>query len=149
MGQWACRQQRGMRLRVTAGCAVLSPAAAFAVGLVAGAVVIPAIELFELRLRIDDPGGAIAVHGVAGIWGTLSVGLLGRLPSGQWLAQVVGIATLLGFVLPLTYGLNWLLDRVHPQRVPMDGERVGMDLYELGAGAYPDFVTHSDEFIQR
>lgn len=133
----------------SAGCAFLSPAAAFAVGLVAGAVVIPAIELFELRLKIDDPGGAIAVHGVAGIWGILSVGLLGRLPSGQWLAQVVGIATLLGFLLPLTYGLNWLLDRVHPQRVPMDGERVGMDLYELGAGAYPDFVTHSDEFIQK
>lgn len=133
----------------SAGCAFLSPAAALAVGLVAGAIVIGAVELFEFRLRLDDPTGAVAVHGVAGIWGILSVGLLGRLPAGQWLAQVVGIATLLGSLLPLTYGLNWLLDRIHAQRVSVDGERVGMDLYELGAGAYPDFVTHSDEFLPR
>jgi len=62
---------------------------------------------------------------------------------------LVGIASLLGFVLPLTYGLNWLLNRFYPQRVDLEGERQGMDLYELGAGAYPEFVVHSDEFIQR
>ena len=62
---------------------------------------------------------------------------------------MIGIATLLGFVLPLTYSLNWLLDRLYPQRVDPDGERQGMDLYELGAGAYPEFVIHTDEFIQR
>jgi Amt family ammonium transporter len=65
------------------------------------------------------------------------------------LAQIVGIATLLGFVFPLTYGLNWLLDRVHRQRVEHEGERQGMDLFELGAGAYPEFVTHNDETSQR
>ena len=59
------------------------------------------------------------------------------------------IATLIGFVLPLTYGLNWLLDRVYSQRVAAEGERQGMDLYELGAGAYPEFVTHSEEFTER
>jgi len=68
---------------------------------------------------------------------------------GQWLAQLVGIATLVGFVLPLTYGLNWLLNRFIPQRVAPEGERQGLDLYELGAGAYPEFLTHSDEFLQR
>ena len=69
--------------------------------------------------------------------------------TGQWLAQLVGIATLIGFVLPLTYGLNWLLDRAYPQRVAAEGERQGMDLYELGAGAYPEFIVHSDEFTER
>jgi ammonium transporter, Amt family len=69
--------------------------------------------------------------------------------TGQWLAQLVGIATLIGFVLPLTYGLNWLIDRVSPQRVDAEGERQGMDLYELGAGAYPEFIVHSDEFTER
>jgi Amt family ammonium transporter len=49
----------------------------------------------------------------------------------------------------MTYGLNWLLNRFYPQRVDIDGERQGMDLHELGADAYPDFVTHADEFIQR
>jgi Amt family ammonium transporter len=62
---------------------------------------------------------------------------------------VVGIATLIGFVLPLTYGLNLLLNYFYPQRVEPEGERQGMDLFELGAGAYPEFVTHSDEFTQR
>jgi Amt family ammonium transporter len=65
------------------------------------------------------------------------------------MAQLVGVATLLGFVLPLTYGLNWVLNRFYPQRVPVEGERQGMDLYELGAGAYPEFVTHTDDFTQR
>ncbi len=68
---------------------------------------------------------------------------------GQWLAQLAGVSTLLGFVLPLAYGLNWVLDRFYPQRVDEEGEMQGMDLYELGAGAYPEFVTHSDEFIPR
>jgi Amt family ammonium transporter len=69
--------------------------------------------------------------------------------SQQWLAQVIGVATLLGFVLPMTYGLNRLLNRLIPYRVAPEGERQGMDLFELGAGAYPDFVTHRDEFGQR
>jgi len=105
------------------------------------------------------------VHGVAGIWGDVAVGLFARFPgpvlnaftnparptrdSGQFLAQLVGVATLIGFVLPLTYGLNWALDRLYPQRVAVEGERQGLDLYELGAGAYPEFVTHTEDFMQR
>ena len=61
----------------------------------------------------------------------------------------MGVATLLGFVLPLTYGLNWALNLVCQHRVAPEGERQGLDLYELGAGAYPEFVTHTDEFTQR
>jgi Amt family ammonium transporter len=132
----------------SAVCAFVPPAAAAIVGLVAGSIVVLAIEWFELRLQIDDPGGAIAVHAVAGIWGLLAVGMFARFPDsgGQWLAQVVGVATLLGFVFPLTYGLNFILNRIYPQRVALEGERQGMDLYELGAGAYPEFLTHNEEF---
>jgi len=50
--------------------------------------------------------------------------------------------------LPLTYGLNFALNRIWPQRVVLEGERQGLDLYELGGGAYPDFVTHGEEFGQ-
>jgi Amt family ammonium transporter len=74
---------------------------------------------------------------------------LNSITSGQWLAQLIGVATLLGFVLPLTYGLNRLLNRFYPFRVSIEGERQGMDLHELGAGAYPEFVTHTDEFLPR
>ena len=57
----------------------------------------------------------------------------------------MGIATLLGFVLPSTYALNWLLNRFYPLRVSQEGEHHGMDLYELGAGAYPEFVIQAGQ----
>jgi ammonium transporter, Amt family len=91
------------------------------------------------------------VHAIGGMWGLLAVALFsdaGRGSRGQWLAQLIGIATLLGLILPLIYSLNWLIDRVYPYRVDADGEWQGMDLHELGAGAYPEFVVHSDEFTQ-
>ena len=124
----------------------VSPLVAIGVGLIAGVLVTFSVELLELRMAVDDPGGAISVHAVAGIWGLLAVGFF---VPGQLLAQVVGVATLLGLVLPLSYGLNWLLDRVFPQRTGRDGERLGMDLHELGAGAYPEFVIHNEEFVER
>lgn len=147
----------------SAVCAFVSPFSAVAIGLVSGALVTFAVEWFELHLAVDDPGGSISAHAVGGIWGLLALGIFAEVhpptaiasapgvgnASPNWLAQLAGVATLLGFVLPLTYGLNWLLNRFYPQRVAPEGERQGMDLYELGAGAYPEFVVHSDEFSQR
>jgi Amt family ammonium transporter len=133
----------GGLVAISAGCAVVPPVGALLIGLIAGSVVPLTIEQFELRLGIDDPGGAISVHAIGGIWGILAAGLF----AGQWVVQVTAVATLLGCVLPLTYGLNWLLDRVLPQRVAPEGERHGMDLHELGAGAYPEFLTHNEEFL--
>ena len=137
----------------SAVCAFVIPAAAVLIGLVAGALVPLSIEWLEIHLHIDDPGGAISVHGVAGIWGLLALGLFDHLPgssgSNQWLAQLVGVATLLGFVFPFAYGMNLLVNRISPQRVAQDGERQGMDLHELGANAYPELVTHQEEFTPR
>lgn len=135
----------------SAACAFVPPAAIVIVGLVAGALVTFSVEILDLGLEVDDPGGAISVHAVAGIWGVLAAGMFGRLEAGldgQFWAQVVGIATLIGFVLPLTYGLNRILNLVVPQRVAVEGEHQGMDLYELGAGAYPEFMTHTDDFMR-
>jgi Amt family ammonium transporter len=134
----------------SAAAAFLKPAAAMIVGGVAGILAVSVADFLEFQLAIDDPGGAVSVHAVGGLWGVLAVALLADTgPGGQWLAQLVGIATLLGFVLPLSYGLNWLLDRVYRQRVKREGELQGMDLFELGAGAYPEFDIHGDEFLQR
>lgn len=132
----------------SAGCAVLKPATAIMTGIVAGVLVVLSVEWFELHLKIDDPCGSISVHAVCGVWGLLAVGIFDG-SGAQLTAQIVGIATLLGFIFPLTYGLNWTLNRFIPYRVSLDGERQGLDLHELGADAYPDFVVHSDEFLQR
>jgi Amt family ammonium transporter len=136
----------------SAAAAFLKPPTAILAGAVAGGLVVLAIDLLEFRFTIDDPGGAISVHAFSGFWGLLSIPLLsdaGGASSGQWLAQTIGIATLLGLILPLTHGLNWLIDRMYPHRVEEEGEWQGMDIHELGAGAYPEFVVHSDEFTQR
>ena len=152
----------------SASCAFVIPAEAVVIGSIAGAVVTFAVEWFELSLEVDDPSGAVSVHAVGGIWGLLALGLFARFQgpvlnvagdagsaatigsaSGQWLAQLIGVATLLGFVLPLTYTVNWTLNRIYPFRVSVEGERQGMDLHELGAGAYPEFITHTEDFIPR
>jgi Amt family ammonium transporter len=152
----------------SASCAFVSPAEALVIGSISGTVVTFSVEWFELRMEVDDPGGSVSVHAVGGLWGILALGFFGQfqrpvlnvadnsLPaavsgivSGQWLAQLIGAATLLGFVLPLTYCVNRLLNRFYPFRVSIEGERQGMDLHELGAGAYPEFVTHTDEFLPR
>ena len=135
----------------SAGVPFLPPAAALIVGIVTGALVPVCIEWFELRLGIDDPGGAVSVHGVAALWGLLAAGLFARFPGGrsdQVLAQLMGIAALLGFILPLTYGANWILNRFVRYRVAPEGERQGLDLHELGANAYPEAAGYSEEFLQ-
>jgi len=134
----------------SAGCAFMKPPEAVIVGAVAGGLVALSVEWLEVKLGIDDPAGAVSAHALGGLWGILAVGLLGNTAAptggdhGQLLAQFVGIATVLGFVLPLAYGINWAIDRIIRQRVEPEGERQGLDLYELGGGAYPDFMTHDE-----
>lgn len=157
-----CNGWIGGLVASSAGCLFIKPAEAVVVGAIAGVLVTYAVEWFEFGLRIDDPGGSISAHAVGGTWGLLAAGMFARFPagsniaaaqsgsdSGQFLAQLIGVATLIGFVLPATYGLNLLLNRFVPYRVSLEGERQGMDLHELGADAYPEFVVHTEEFIQR
>ena len=127
-------------------CTWMTPAAAICVGAVAGLMVTFCVELLDVRLRIDDPAGSISVHAAGGIWGVLAVAIFGP---GKWSAQLAGIAALLLVVLPMSFALNWLLNRFYPQRVSPDAEPHGLDLYELGAGAYPEFVTRREDFRPR
>lgn len=137
----------------SASCAVVTPMVAIDIGVIAGVLTTYMIEVAELRLQVDDPGGAVSVHAGAGLWGLVAVGLFGRFEEGtrggHVLAQLVGIAALLGFMLPLIYAGNLLLNRFVPYRVDNDGDWQGMDIRELGAGAYPEFVVHADEFVPR
>ena len=132
----------------SAGAPFLPPAAALIVGIVTGALIPICVEWFELRLGIDDPGGAVSVHGLAGLWGLLAAGLFARFPGDrpdQVLAQLMGIAAIIGFIFPLTYGSNWILNRFIRYRVAPEGERQGMDLHELGSHAYPEAAGYLDE----
>jgi Amt family ammonium transporter len=137
----------------SAGCGVISPLQTILIGLIAGCLVTWMVEVFEMDLLVDDPGGAISVHAGAGLWGLLAYGLMGPLGletrAAHLLTQLVGIATLLGLMLPLIHGLNVLLNRFVPYRVDRDGDWQGMDIRELGSGAYPEFVVHADEFVPR
>jgi Amt family ammonium transporter len=132
-------------LVTSSACApVVSPAAALFTGVVAGIFTPLLVEVMELALSIDDPTGAIAVHGAGGLWGLFAAGIFAP-QGGAALAQLVGIAALLGFFLPLVYGMFAIASRVLPFRVEPDGERLGMDLHELGGAAYPEFVIHRDD----
>ena len=132
-------------LVTSSACAgLVSPIGAIFTGIVAGIGVPLLIEFLELAVSNDDPSGAISVHAAAGIWGIVAAGIFAP-KEGQFLAQLLGVATLLGLVLPLVYLLFALLNRFVPFRVDPDGERIGMDLHELGGGAYPEFVVHRDD----
>lgn len=128
----------------TACAAFASPLEAIFAGAVAGIFTPLLVEVLELAISIDDPSGAIVVHGAAGLWGLVAAGFFAP-KAGQLTAQLVGIAALLGVMLPLVYLLFALLDRVVAFRVDPDGERIGMDMHELGGSAYPEFVIHRDE----
>jgi len=136
----------------SAACGLVSPLATILIGLIAGALVTLLVETLELHLFIDDPGGAISVHLGAGLWGLLAFGLFGPATAPRpalILAQLIGIATLLGVMFPLIHILHLLLNKLFPFRVDADGDWQGMDIRELGAGAYPEFVVHADEFVPR
>jgi ammonium transporter, Amt family len=133
---------------VSGACSLVSPALAAAIGLVGGLMVPFSVEWLD-RLGFDDPSGTISVHALGGLWGVLATGFFGHTRPGQWLAQLAMFSALLGFVLPLAYTLNRLLDRFYPQRISKDGERQGLDMCELGAGAYPEWTAANKEHLFR
>jgi ammonium transporter, Amt family len=132
-------------LVTSSACAgIVTPLDALFAGLVAGVITPLLVELFELALSIDDPSGAVTVHGAAGLWGLIAAGIFAP-QHGQFIAQLIGVSTLLGIMLPLLYLVFSVMNRVIAFRVEPDGERLGMDLHELGGNAYPEFVVHRDE----
>lgn len=132
-------------LVTSSACApVVSPGDALFIGAVAGVFTPLLVEVLELALSIDDPTGAVTVHAAGGLWGLIAAGMFSP-QKGQLVPQLVGISALLGGMLPLVYALFALLNRFVPFRVDADGERLGMDLHELGGAAYPEFVIHRDD----
>ena len=140
---------------VTAACGFVAPWAAIVIGGIAGAIAVGGVLLVE-RLRIDDPVGALAVHGMAGVWGTLATGLfavpglaktLGVGQGGffytgslrQVGVQLVGLAAVGAFTFSASFGILWAFKRAWGIRVDADVETAGLDVSEHGMWGYPEF----------
>ncbi len=141
---------------ITAPAAVVSPVSAIIIGAIGGAVMYWSVLLIE-KMGIDDPVGAIPVHGFAGAWGTLSVGLFAQAPyttsftglffggSGwQLLIQSVGILAVLAWTLTSAYIVFKLVHKFHGLRVTEQEELTGLDRNEHGTSAYPEFFGVHD-----
>jgi Amt family ammonium transporter len=150
---------------ITCPCYWVSPTGAILLGGVAGVLVVAGVELLEW-LRIDDPIGAVPVHGMCGIWGTLSLGLFacgkygstgpvapdnsaalkGLLYGGgtQVLtAQALGSVIITTSTFAVAYAVMYLVNATGTLRVSREGELYGLDLHEHGISAYPEYVISS------
>ena len=124
---------------ITAGADQMSPTDAILIGGIAGAIIVIAVAFID-RLRLDDPVGAIAVHLVCGIWGTLAVGLFGNLASGaQVVSQIVGIASYAVICTASTFIILFTMKKTVGIRVSEKEELEGLDSHEHGISAYADF----------
>jgi Amt family ammonium transporter len=128
---------------ITAGCDGVSPTGAVMIGLIAGVLLVFAVELFDQKLKIDDPVGAISVHGINGAWGTLAVGLFntesGLFYGGgasQLLTQFIGVAAVFVWAFGCGFILFKILKAVNGLRVSKRIEEEGLDVYEHGEAVY-------------
>ncbi|MEX0653487.1 MAG: ammonium transporter [Phycisphaeraceae bacterium] len=129
---------------ITAGADLMSPVDAILIGAIGGAIVVFAVLAFD-KVRIDDPVGAISVHGVCGVWGTLAVGIFGAqglIATGspaQLGFQLVGILSIMAFTLVVAFACAIAVKALLGFRVDAAEETEGLDLGEHEMSAYPDF----------
>ncbi|MGD8780790.1 MAG: ammonium transporter [Ignavibacteria bacterium] len=126
---------------ITAGCANVSPLSAVVLGFIAGILVVLSVLFFERVLKIDDPVGAISVHGVCGAWGTLAAGIfdVGGFSLSVVGVQLLGIVSAFLWVFPVAFILFKLIDKTIGLRVTEEEELEGLDIGEHGMEAYPEF----------
>ena len=129
---------------ITAGCANVSPGSAIVIGLIAGVLVLFSVLFFD-KIRVDDPVGAISVHGVCGAWGTLAAGLfnMGGTSAGIIGVQLLGIGACFLWTFPVAFAMFKLIDKTMGLRVSPEEETEGLDFSEHGGNAYPDFEVSS------
>jgi Amt family ammonium transporter len=150
---------------ITAPSGFVNPVGSCIIGLIAGVLVCLSVEFVDRVLKVDDPVGAISVHGANGLWGVISIGFFADGKSnyggswngvtgsvtgmfygdsgGQMVAQLMGVATLLGVVFVLAFVTNVIIDVVVGQRSGAKAELEGLDIPEMGALGYPEFELKS------
>jgi len=141
---------------ITAPCAYVTPVGGLIIGLISGVIVVEVTLLMEKKFRIDDPVGAVAVHGANGVWGVLALGLFadgnygdgingvkGTVTGlfygggwGQFFAEAIGAATNIIFIGAAGWLMFKLLDKLVGNRVKPEVEMYGLDLPEMGIDGY-------------
>lgn len=124
---------------ITAGADQMSPTDAIIIGVIAGIIIVFGIALID-KLKLDDPVGAIAVHLICGIWGTLAVGIFGKMAGGkQFLNQLIGVASYAAISIITSLIIFFILKKTIGIRVSEKEELEGLDIHEHGMSAYPDY----------
>ncbi|MCM4171362.1 ammonium transporter [Arenibacter sp. TNZ] len=124
---------------ITAGADLMSPMEAIIIGLLAGVIIVLGVALVD-KLKLDDPVGAVAVHLICGIWGTLAVGIFGvKAGLSQLLYQLTGVAATGVFCCLTAFIILYTIKKTSGIRVSKDEELEGLDLHEHGMDAYADF----------
>jgi len=148
---------------ITAGCAVVSPLSAIVIGLIGGVLVSVSIDLFDRVFRIDDPVGAISVHGICGIFGTLAVGFFAESKyaalagfegvnglfygggGSQLLVQFIGVVSVAAWTLGSMFLVFFIMKKAKALRVSRDEELKGLDIEEHGMEAYGGFQIFQND----
>lgn len=148
---------------VTAPCAVVSPSAAVIIGLAAGVIVVVAVEIIDKVLHVDDPVGAISVHGVCGAFGTLCVGLFAEAPYasaaglgeinglfhggglGLLGVQALGVLSVFVWTSATAFAMYWLIKKTVGLRVSREEELRGLDIGEHGMESYAGFQVFTTQ----
>jgi Amt family ammonium transporter len=152
----SCNGLLGGLVAITAPCAFVSPWAAIIIGIVAGLITDWSVIMLERHLYVDDPVGAIAVHGVCGLWGALALGIFADGSYGmgwngvagpvrgllfgdvsQFFAQLIGVSTNLVVIFGLALAFFAIVERTIGNRVAAEVEWSGLDTLEMGSDAYP------------
>ncbi len=124
---------------ITAGADLMSPFESIIIGLIAGVIIVLGVALID-KLKLDDPVGAVAVHLICGIWGTLAVGIFGAKAGGdQFLYQLAGVGAAATFCSISAFIIIFALKKTTGIRVSKEEELEGLDLHEHGMDAYADF----------
>jgi Amt family ammonium transporter len=140
---------------ITAACAFVAPWAAIVIGFVAGGIVVVGVLAVE-KVGLDDPVGAVAAHGMSGVWGTLSLGFLAvpsladRLETGrgglfyggglhQLGVQALGLVAVGAFAFSTSFAVLWVFKRTVGIRTEPEIETAGLDVSEHGMWGYPEF----------
>ncbi|HWP40097.1 MAG TPA: hypothetical protein VNL70_04175 [Tepidisphaeraceae bacterium] len=139
----SCAGILGGLVSITAAAGTVRSPAAFVIGAVAGILVPWMLINFDLRLRLDDPAGVVAIHGAGGVWALLAAGIFRYASLQQWLIglaiQALAIGAVLSLVIACTAGLMLLLHATTGLRAAEADEYDGLDLAEHDINAHPDF----------
>lgn len=139
---------------ITAGCHIVSLYGAIAIGAVGGILVVYGCEILDQKLHVDDPVGAVGVHCLNGVWGTLAVGLFAcNTPASEGtlglffgggtallITQLIGVIIVAVWVCSMSFIMFTLIKKTVGLRVTPQEELAGLDLGEHGSEAYPDFL---------